>query len=154
MSSFTIAKKEYIKAAGLVAGIAETINRGSHNFWLYDYESNRNSTAEDYYNHFAKFYEMNAIAVQEQYRDTAPNTDANDYKTEFEEYRQKGQQYAMKSEFKRPMMELRAFFHSAIYQTEKDAYMWQMQLYFNRILDALIGFAIPWEAESWGDLAI
>lgn len=154
MSSFTIAKKEYIKAAGLVAGIAEAYNRGPHNFWIYNYETGRNSTPEDYYKAFEKFYNMNALSVAEQY-DEAPETDTEDYKTDFNLYRNKGHQAITDpGNLKKYMMELRNFFHSAIYQTEKDSYMWQMQLYFDRILDQLIGVIFPGDWESWGTLEI
>lgn len=44
MSSFVIEKKEYVKAAGLVAGIAE-----SKEIWFYSYKVQRNRKAEDYY---------------------------------------------------------------------------------------------------------
>ena len=40
MSSFVIEKREYVKAAGAVAGIASA----SHHFWVYDYRMNRNMT--------------------------------------------------------------------------------------------------------------
>ena len=38
------------------------------------------------------------------------------------------------------------------YQTEKEAYFWKMQMYFNRILVALMKYAFPGEVESWGTL--
>ena len=74
MSSFVISKKEYIKAAGIVAGIAEA----QRDFWLFDYEAQRNSTPEDYYNRFAECYTMNALSVQEQYGDDKPEADAEE----------------------------------------------------------------------------
>ena len=44
MSSFVIAKEEYIKAAGLIAGIKDV----HRDIWLYDYEYGRNMEADDF----------------------------------------------------------------------------------------------------------
>ena len=41
MSSFTIAKRDYIKAAGLTAGIAKGLD-----VWLFDYETRRDTKKE------------------------------------------------------------------------------------------------------------
>ena len=149
MSSFVISKKEYIKAAGIVAGIAEA----QRDFWLFDYEAQRNSTPEDYYNRFAECYTMNALSVQEQYGDDKPEADAEEYKREFAEYRAKGRSFVMNPEkYRNALKHLREFFSGAEYQTEKEAYFWKMQMYFNRILVALMKYAFPGEVESWGTL--
>lgn len=62
MSSFVIAKEEYIKAAGLVAAIAD-----EKKFWIYNYKEGRNFLESDYYDCFVLAYKYNAYSVREQY---------------------------------------------------------------------------------------
>lgn len=159
MSSFTIAKVEYIKAAGLVSGLAETLGGRIDRIWIYDYETGRNSTAEDYYRKFEGFYKMNALSVLEQYHGDevgAPSTDSNDYMKEFKEYQKIGKSIGYTREnLKEVVLELRHFFHSAIYQTEKEAYATNMRYFFNMILDQLIPYVLPgYEPQSWGDFQV
>lgn len=159
MSSFTISKKEYIKAAGIVAGIAEASGRGNgrRQVWLYDYETQRNSTAEDYYRRFSECYTMNAISVGEQYHDRTPETDSNEYRAEFKAAQAAGRKlyFEQGEKLKNAIMELRQFFHSAIYQTEKYSYMFKMQFFFYQIEDQLVEYLYnPGECESWGELKI
>lgn len=159
MSSFTISKKEYIKAAGIVAGIAEASARGAgrYQLWLYDYETQRNSTAEDYYRRFSECYTMNAISVGEQYHDRTPETDSNEYRAEFKAAQAAGKKlyFEQGEKLKKAIMELRQFFHSAIYQTEKYSYMFKMQFFFYQIEDQLAEYLYsPGECESWGELKI
>lgn len=161
MSSFVIDKKEYIKAAGIVAGIAEaskkrTICGVSRELWVWDYEHDRNSTPEDYYRRFVECFEMNALSVAEQYKEDDLWTDSNDYKKDFSAailtgkklFNEKGEK------LKNAIMELRQFFHSASYQTEKYEYMFKMEMYFYKILEQLMPYLWIYEPESWGDLKI
>lgn len=152
MSSFTIAKKEYIKAAGLVAGIAET----KREFWIYDYETHRKSTKEDYKRKFTECYEMNALSVQMQYNDPAPETDSETYDKEFNEYFKLGQQlvYNGGNVLRDAALELNDFFRSAIYQTEYEPYMWKMSMFFDRIISELFEQMNPHECNSWGSLEV
>ncbi len=160
MSSFTIDKREYIKAAGIVAGIAQASARGTGRgqMWIYDYETRRNSTPEDYHRVFTECYEMNAISVAEQYHDRTPETDSNEYKPEFKAAIKAGEKlYMLKGEkLKNAIMELRHFFGSAIYQTEKYEYMFKMQFYFFKIEDQLMRYlyTAPEDLKSWGSLKI
>ena len=131
MSSFVIGKSEYIKAAGIIAGIAEASkNAHTRRFWLYNYKDNRNYNTEDYYLTFCKCFEYNALSVQEQYKDAQPSLDENEYKTEFKEYMQKGQRmyvYPRCEETKKAVMNLKRFFESCVYQTENEKYSFQMR---------------------------
>ena len=87
MSSFVISKSEYIKAAGLIAGLAEASSKSHANrFWLYNFKDNRNYTTDDYYKTFCKCFEYNALSVQQQYKDEQPELDDNEYKDVFKEY--------------------------------------------------------------------
>ena len=157
MSSFVIGKEAYIKAAGIIAGISEASNRGNgSHIWLYDYESGRNANAEDYYKRFVECYEMNALSVQEQYKDHDLESDNSKYMTTFKKAVAAGRAlyYNGGEKLKKAIMELRHFFESAIYQTEKPEYMFKMQFYFNNISAQLMQFLYICEPESWGNLEI
>jgi hypothetical protein len=150
MSSFVIGKQEYIKAAGLVAGLAKTLE-----IWNYNPETGFNSTPQDYYNKFVKFFEMNALSVAEQYHETAPYTDSNEYNDLFKKYQKAGETIGITREgLKEAVAELEQFFSSASYQTEYEPYMYAMDFYFNNLLVALYKKAYPIEAESWGEFKI
>lgn len=151
MSSYVIGKEEYIKAAGVVAGIASI-----KKIWVYDYMARRNMEPEDYYSRFVECFNMNALSVMEQYGDTAPETDSNDYKRTFKAAMMKGKSAAMAPDHLRDMiLNLRDFFASAEYQTEKEAYYFKMQMFFDRVLVALLPYmAPPREAACWGSFEI
>lgn len=149
MSSFVIGKEEYIKAAGLVSGISQI-----KKIWHYDYNSCRNSTPEDYYNQFVKFYEMNALSVQEQYDDPEPETDSNDYKATFKKAMKAGTAAVINGGLRDRIMQLRSFFKCAMYQTEKESYSYMMQLYFDRLLVELMQYLHKVPENSWGDIEL
>ena len=152
MSSFTICKKEYVKAAGIVAGIASV-----KKLWVYDYQSGRNMTKEDYYNRFVECFEMNALSVQEQYHDESPELDSKEYRDVFNCAYSYGRTNAAVSPQHLPeiIMNLRSFFSSAEYQTEKEAYMFKMKSLFNQILVELMKYMYTGpEVESWGTIDI
>lgn len=75
MSSFAIEKREYIKAAGLVAGIVK-----AREVWIFNHRTQRNSEPEDFYDEFVRCFEMNAVSVQEQYHEDVPWSDSNEYR--------------------------------------------------------------------------
>ena len=158
MSSFTIAKRDYIKAAGLTAGIAKGLD-----VWLFDYETRRNSTKEDYKRRFSECYTMNSISVMEQYRGDevgAPSNDTEEYTSDFEKYYEIGKQfcYCGGAPLLHAIQELNFFFGSAIYQTEKDPYMFKMMMYFNEISAKLFSSYHKrysgYNCQSWGDFQI
>jgi hypothetical protein len=156
MSSYTISKQDYIKAAGLVAGLAEALE-----LWIYDYEDGNNSTEASYYREFERCYTMNALSVKEQYHGDevgAPSTDSNDYMKDFEKMQKIGKSAGYTRQgLKELVAELQMFFDSAIYQTEKYEYMFKMEFYFNKILNALYKKTFLYnnrEAESWGHIEI
>ena len=157
MSSFTISKKEYIKAAGLLAGISE--EKKDH-FFLYDYKNNCRFTDAGLMEAMTDCFEMNSISVYEQYsprhEDEVLHTDNNDYIDIFKEYKKKGRAAAIWPEtLKKCIFELNQFFQSAIYQTEKEAYEYKMMFLFGRIISALIPcIKGGYECQSWGELDI
>lgn len=153
MSSYVINKAEYIKAAGLLAGIAEASAGRTHEFWIYDFAKHRNMISEDYYRVFEDCYEKNDISVMEQYGDKEREADPNDYKSEFEAYKRKGVYLWTSNKVYTIIPALNQFFQSALYQTEKEAYSWAMELLFGRIIRELISFTnASSELGCWGDL--
>lgn len=152
MSSFVINKAEYIKAAGLLAGIAEGSARGVHSLWIYDFTTRRNMIAEDYYRVFADCYEKNDLSVMEQYNDPDREADPNEYLDEFEAYKRKGIYLWAHDKIYTIIPALNQFFQSALYQTEKPEYNWAMELLFGRIIRALLNLTSPEDSGCWGDL--
>lgn len=151
MSSFVISKSEYVKAAGLVSGLAKELE-----VWLYDYETQRNSTPEDYKRRFIECFTMNSLSVQKQYDDGDAWTDSNEYNKEFNDYMKLGKQlvYNDGPALINAIHELSQFFGSCLYQTEYDPYMYKMQLFFDSIIVELFKKAHRYEADSWGELKI
>lgn len=137
MSSYVISKREYIKAAGIVAGIvavSELPGRNGRRVWVYDYTMRRNMTAADYRRQFAACYELNARSVAEQYGDEEPEHDEGDYHAEYSA----AFRYAYKtfcSGYGREiiMTDLRGFFQCALYQTENEEYAAAMRYFFDMV---------------------
>lgn len=140
MSSYVISKRDYIRAAGLLAGIAEFYNRTPYELWLYDYEHRRNMTTPDYHEQFTRLFELNAESVAWQYGDEAPKKDDDRYDLDFKRYMQNGKRDAMRG----PVCvmawtkKLNAFFASALYQTEKPDCSREMETFFGRVIRALL----------------
>lgn len=137
MSSFVISKREYIKAAGIVAGIvavSQLPGRNGREVWIYDHAAGRNMTDEDYRRQFAACYELNARSVAEQYGDEEPEHDSGDYLPEYNA----AYHYAYNtfcSMYGREIIaaSLREFFQSALYQTENPEYESSMRYFFNLV---------------------
>lgn len=156
MSSFTIGKAEYIKAAGVIAGIVEGTSFGRNEVYIYDYQKSKKMTADDFYNCFVECFEMNALSVYEQYKERHPedvlDTDTEPYTEEFKEYQKIGRNALLDPEkLCEIIFNLRDFLKSAEYQTEKEAYFFKMKMIFNEILVQLMGLLYPHECECWGD---
>lgn len=155
MSSFVISKKEYVKAAGYIAGIAESFNRNGHNdFWLYDTLENKNTDTDLFYKRFVQIYEMNAESVQQQYGDKARETDDNKYLKDFNDYRVKGKglMFDAKEQQIQAIADVRNFFKSAAYQIENEKYHFIVTHWFNQILDEIANKFIYrfYESDCWG----
>lgn len=155
MSSFVIGKQEYVKAAGYIAGIAESFNRNGHNdFWLYDTIEHKNTDTDLFYKRFVQVYEMNAESVQQQYGDKTRENDANKYTKDFESYRVKGKNlmFAAKDQQIQAVSDIRNFLRSAAYQIENEKYNFIVTYWFNQILDEITNKFIYrfYESECWG----
>ena len=148
MSSYVIDKKEYIKAAGFIAGLTE--NFSVRDFWLYDFSVGRNMTKEDYHRQFSAFYNMNAASVKEQYNDSVCESDENDYMDIFNEYRKKGRQMYL-ADVKSALIDLIDFFDSVCYQVEDDEYNKYMRAFFDRVVVEAFSKIHPHECKCWGD---
>jgi hypothetical protein len=106
MSSFVINKFEYVKAAGLMYGIASA-ERYPHTWFL-----------NNVYNWFVKAYELNVASVNEQYHDNS-GVDGNSYDELFEVYKEKGRVLRCRDYHLRNIRpKLLNFFDSVLYQIE------------------------------------
>ena len=156
MSSFVIGKAEYIKAAGVIAGIAEEEESNPvPRFYVYDYQRGRKMTGADFYDAFCECFQMNAISVSEQYKDNEIYTDSDYYLGLYERAKKAGKAAARDPEkLKRTVYDLADFLQSAEYQTEKEAYFFKMKMIFNEILVQLFGLLWPHECECWGEFTV
>lgn len=101
MSSFVISKIEYIKCAGLVAGLTRNNKFARGDGEIYD--------------RFSLFYVLNAESVQEQYEEEECETDNREYRDEF----QKCKNFAMRSRNKALLIKgISHFMRSVLYQVE------------------------------------
>lgn len=148
MSSFVINKEDYVKAAGLVAGIS-----AANDLWIYSYEYNKKMEQEEFYKKFIECFEMNALSVQEQYRDEEPETDSNSYTDVFKKCFMKGKTAHMNYKTEQKIFfDLRHFFKSSLYQTEKESYYFKMKMFYNEIIMEMVKIFENTESESWGSL--
>lgn len=109
----------------------------------------------DFYDRFVECYQMNDISVMEQYHDESTINDGGKYMDYFAEGKKRGQKIMMnRSEAPRAIYELNNFFSQVLYQTEKEPYMYKMQMLFGNILRALLQFFDPYQDErmGWGNL--
>ena len=140
MSSFVVGKEYYVKAAGVVAGIAE-----AKDLFLYDYKNGRRYDKKGFYNRFVEFYTMNALSVQEQYGDAEPEADDADYMKEFNRAYLAGRNAAFldPKKLKSFIYTLENFFDCSMYQTEKEAYYFSMKMLYNEISAAFLQLLAP-----------
>lgn len=160
MSSFVIGKEEYVKAAGIIAGIVDASNRGISECFVFDYQRDRRMTEKDFYDCFVELFQMNALSVHEYYGPRHPEdelyTDSNDYQKTFKEFQKIGRAAALDpGKLQRIIFNLRDFFRSAQYQTmESNAYFFKMKMIFDNILVSLMGLIYPHECECWGSFEV
>lgn len=147
MSSFVICKEYYVKAAGIIAGIAHY-----HRDW-YLYTGTRNATKEDYYNIFVEMYRMNAESVADQYGDEAPETDVEEYRGTFERFFKMGR-FLFDQHKRTYTLHLSDFFRSVLYQVEREDYHAKIKDIFDQVFYQLFDLLHPHDVESWGELAI
>ena len=151
MSSFVIDKKQYMKAAGYIAGVAKELK-----LWIYNFGANRNMIPEDYKKFFAACYKMNALSVAIQYNDPEPEKDINTYDDIFNEYMEYGKRDAITLDhLKENIIELHSFFNSALYQVETPEYFNKMSRFFHLIESQLLPHMLPgYKSDSWSEFKI
>jgi hypothetical protein len=112
MSSFIISKKEYIKAAGLVCGVASCSKYGGSPTFCANVKKQ-----------FEHIYKLNVYSWCEQY-DEDVEKDTKDYEKIFKQYKELGRRIYMGLESKMSLDKLRysliKFFGSITYQIENE----------------------------------
>ena len=112
MSSFIISKKEYIKAAGLVCGVASCSKYGGNPVFCANVKKQ-----------FERIYKLNVYSWCEQYDEDVAE-DTCDYESVFNEYKELGRRIYMGLESKMSLDKLRRsllnFFSSITYQIENE----------------------------------
>ena len=155
MSSSVIRKADYIKAAGIVAGI---ISATGDRVYIYDAQTGERATAETLRDRFAELHELNALSVQRQYHDAAPEIDPEPCTAELSEGIALGRRavFAGRATLARVIYELRHFFRSCCYQVEDWSANLRMESYLDRITVSLMGLLDPEpdEHQSWGEIDI
>ena len=140
MSSFIISKKEYIKAAGLVCGVASCSRYGGSPIFCANVKKQ-----------FEHIYKLNVYSWCEQY-DEDVEKDTSDYESVFNEYKALGMRIYMGFESKMSLDTLRYslinFFRSATYQIENEdanmeaaSYLFTcVEMLFQDKTDDIVGF--------------
>ncbi len=143
MSSFVISKVEYIKCAGLLAGLL------SKDRW--------SGGDEEIRNRFSHYYELNAKSVQEQYGEEMCEADGKEYLDEFKQCKSLALEYMCRKDGKDPLLLIKGiqhFMRSALYQTENDDAGGEMARDFTFYLGSLIEYYVHREIELhwWGEV--
>lgn len=151
MSSFVIGKNEYIKVAGLCAGIASLTANTSHCMWIWDYERNCLMDERGYREAFTRCYELNYDSVCKQYHEEWGGLDPNDYDDEFNAHYKIGMMAADNHKLLKKLIdEIAFFFRSVNYQIEDKADAQIVNEWCNAVLAALVHAADWDDHESWG----
>ena len=163
MSSFVISKKEYVKAAGFIAGIAEAdLNRHEHIIYLWNRKDGRVYTKEDYIKSFTQCYVNNAVSVQNQYGDKTAESDTATYSEYFNVFYKKGQNLwksykynCDKSAFIKAICEFQRFTQCVNYQIEDEKLGFLTMSFLNEITSKLLEIVGDAEdLQSWGTFEI
>lgn len=141
MSSFTISKEDYIKAAGLMYRY-ESVKRTPHGYFL-----------SIVYKMFVRCYELNLESVNEQY-DCYEQSDTDEYIEVFEEYKKIGKRLYFSNIKRKLTNSLWHFFCSALYQTENEKMATEMRSWFFICVHKLYESDIEQSAPWWGEINI
>lgn len=142
MSSFTISKKEYIKAAGFCAGLAARKDRYRDQMLrIWCDKLGKVAGDEEYHKTFTKIYEWNAESVKRQYNDEEAEADNEQY---MEAFKQMKDYTIMASN--RKLEELIYNFHhfsgSVLYQIEDPELSSKASRVLHKINSLLLGILI------------
>lgn len=146
MSSFIIDKKEYIKAAGLVCGVASCSKYGGSPVFCANVKKQ-----------FEHIYNLNVYSWCEQY-DEDIEKDTCDYESVFNDYKELGRRIYMGLESKMSLDALRYslinFFRSAIYQIENEDAEMEAASYFYTCITKLFERNTDDITDFWGSIDI
>lgn len=139
MSSFVIDKVEYIKCAGLLAGLL------AKDRWA--------GGDGELHSRYSHYYELNAKSVQEQYGDGKCETDSNEYFGQFYQCKALALEYKCRKDGKDPMLLIKGiqeFMRSALYQTENDEMARDFIFYLGHLLEKYVQCSK--EIHWWGEV--
>ena len=146
MSSFIISKKEYIKAAGLVCGVASCSKYGGSPVFCANVKKQ-----------FEHIYKLNVYSWCEQYDEDIAE-DTCDYEGVFNEYKALGRRIYMGLESKMSLDTLRysllQFFRSATYQIENEDANMEAASYFYTCIEMLCQDKTDDVNGFWGSIDI
>jgi hypothetical protein len=150
MSSFVIDKKEFVKAAGIVSGIAYY---AGDRFYMWDAEKNRKMDGEAIYEKFCECYRLNAESVAWQYRDEKPESDNGRYAQELADGFLIGKRIASDNgKLAKMIAKLQAFFSSVRYQIEEPKAEAKVTAFLNEVIAKLVGTLRYDQDSNWGEL--
>ena len=144
MSSCVVDKFAYMKAAGVVAGIAEAYQNDTwKRIHVLDFDTGEVLKPEDFRRCFSACHTMNALSVQERYNDDKPETDDRPYNDEYNTGMRIGRKAAREALYNPAVLldltyNLQYFFHHCVYQIDKDAYFYKMKAFFNEIIAEIL----------------
>ncbi len=167
MSSFVIAKREYVKAAGFLAAVVDCENYYREPaLRLWHKREQRLYTAADVWRDMCRLFEINAAAVAKQYGDESREADPSDYEVEFAATFEAGKQLLNKGyrlhnsgmvrETQRVIYCVIQFFKSALYQIEDEENHRRalriMNKYFRGLYDVLqaLDYICNDDCDCWG----
>lgn len=156
MSSYVISKRDYIRVAGILAGISSATEASIANrFWIYDHEEGHPMNSEGFIREFTKCFELNAKSVMLQYHDPEPEMDDNDYREEFDHFYKIGRKRAIyRNELDLLTKKLNKFFRSALYQTEDEDCANYMEKFFCRIIMELLSITSDDDLSCGGEFSL
>lgn len=162
MSSFVINKQSYVRACGIMAGLAD-LKESRFNepvLRLWNYKLHRPYNADDFYKTAAWLYHLNAVSVQKQYHDSEAAHDGEEYESDFVAYMSKAKRayFDPDSEaLENIVNELHHFFRSVLYQVEDAECDKALKGFCYRLFFELQGVTAKksgFDPESWGDFEI
>jgi hypothetical protein len=146
MSSFVISKKEYIKAAGLVCGVASCSKYGGSPVFCANVKKQ-----------FEHIYNLNVYSWCEQY-DEDITEDTCDYESVFNDYKELGRRIYMGCVNNMSLDKLRysliQFFRSATYQIENEDANMEAASYFYTCIETLFESQTENVNGFWGSIDI
>lgn len=149
MSSFVIDKKEFVKAAGIVSGIAYY---AGDRFYMWDAEKNRKIEGNAIYEKFCECYVLNAESVAWQY-DENPEIDDAPYYDELAKAFWIGKRIASDNgKLAKMIAKLQAFFSSVRYQIEEPKAEERVTAFLNEVIAKLVGTLRYDQDSNWGEL--